>query len=229
MRNKFDHQLEKLNLELITMGALCEDAISVDHNGEELLRIMNQYVSDSVKGLLDDNDELCQKAVSTEEEINRKERDIESICMKLLLEQQPVARDLRVISSALKMISDMERIGDQAYDIAEIAKFIKNSNVKSRVHIKEMAAAAIKMVTDSVDSFVKKDIELARAVMDYDDKVDNLFNCIKDELVQLISEDRANGEFCIDLLMIAKYLERIGDHAVNIAEWVEYSITGTHR
>ena len=212
MRNKFDHQLEKLNLELITMGALCEDAISA-----------------SVKGLLDDNDELCQKAVSTEEEINRKERDIESICMKLLLEQQPVARDLRVISSALKMISDMERIGDQAYDIAEIAKFIKNSNVKSRVHIKEMAAAAIKMVTDSVDSFVKKDIELARAVMDYDDKVDNLFNCIKDELVQLISGDRANGEFCIDLLMIAKYLERIGDHAVNIAEWVEYSITGTHR
>ena len=212
MRNKFDHQLEKLNLELITMGALCEDAISA-----------------SVKGLLDDNDELCQKAVSTAEEINRKERDIESICMKLLLEQQPVARDLRVISSALKMISDMERIGDQAYDIAEIAKFIKNSNVKSRVHIKEMAAAAIKMVTDSVDSFVKKDIELARAVMDYDDKVDNLFNCIKDELVQLISEDRANGEFCIDLLMIAKYLERIGDHAVNIAEWVEYSITGTHR
>ena len=212
MRNKFDHQLEKLNLELITMGALCEDAISA-----------------SVKGLLDDNDELCQKAVSTEEEINRKERDIESICMKLLLEQQPVARDLRVISSALKMISDMERIGDQAYDIAEIAKFIKNSNVKSRVHIKEMAAAAIKMVTDSVDSFVKKDIELARAVMDYDDKVDNLFYCIKDELVQLISEDRANGEFCIDLLMIAKYLERIGDHAVNIAEWVEYSITGTHR
>ena len=212
MRNKFDHQLEKLNLELITMGALCEDAISA-----------------SVKGLLDDNDELCQKAVSTEEEINRKERDIESICMKLLLEQQPVARDLRVISSALKMISDMERIGDQASDITEIAKFIKNSNVKSRVHIKEMAAAAIKMVTDSVDSFVKKDIELARAVMDYDDKVDNLFNCIKDELVQLISEDRANGEFCIDLLMIAKYLERIGDHAVNIAEWVEYSITGTHR
>ena len=212
MRNKFDSQLEKLNLELITMGALCEDAISA-----------------SVKGFLDDDDALCQKAVETEDEINRKERDIESICMKLLLEQQPVARDLRVISSALKMISDMERIGDQAYYIAEIAKFIKNSNVKSKIHIKDMAAAATKMVTDSVDSFVKKDIELARAVMDYDDKVDNLFNCIKDELVQLISEDRANGEFCIDLLMIAKYLERIGDHAVNIAEWVEYSITGTHR
>ena len=212
MRNKFDSQLEKLNLELITMGSLCEDAISA-----------------SVKGFLDDDDALCRKAVETEDEINRKERDIESICMKLLLEQQPVARDLRVISSALKMISDMERIGDQAYDIAEIAKFIKNSNVKSKIHIKDMAAAATKMVTDSVDSFVKKDVELARAVMAYDDKVDNLFNCVKDELVQLITEDKANGEFCIDLLMIAKYLERIGDHEVNIAEWVEYSITGTHR
>lgn len=212
MRNKFDSQLEKLNLELITMGSLCEDAISA-----------------SVKGFLDDDDALCQKAVETEDEINRKERDIESICMKLLLEQQPVARDLRVISSALKMISDMERIGDQAYDIAEIAKFVKNSNVKSKIHIKDMAAAATKMVTDSVDSFVKKDVELARAVMAYDDKVDNLFNCVKDELVLLITEDKANGEFCIDLLMIAKYLERIGDHAVNIAEWVEYSITGTHR
>ena len=212
MRNKFDSQLEKLNLELITMGALCEDAISA-----------------SVKGFLDDDDTLCQKAVEAEDEINRKERDIESICMKLLLEQQPVARDLRAISSALKMISDMERIGDQAYDIAEIAKFIKNSNVKSKIHIKDMAAAATKMVTDSVESFVKKDVELARSVMAYDDKVDNLFNCVKDELVQLITEDKANGEFCIDLLMIAKYLERIGDHAVNIAEWVEYSITGTHR
>lgn len=212
MRNKFDSQLEKLNLELITMGALCEDAISA-----------------SVKGFLDDDDALCRKAVESEDEINRKERDIESICMKLLLEQQPVARDLRVISSALKMISDMERIGDQAYDIAEIAKFIKNSNVKSKIHIKDMAAAATKMVTDSVESFVKKDVELARAVMAYDDKVDNLFDCVKDELVQLITEDKANGEFCIDLLMIAKYLERIGDHAVNIAEWVEYSITGTHR
>ena len=148
--------------------------------------------------------------------------------MKLLRQQQPVARDLRVNSSALKMISDMERIGDQASDIAEITKFIKNSNVKSRVHISDMAEAATKMVTDSVDSFVKKDLSLARAVMKYDDKVDNLFDCVKDELVRLISEDRANGEFCIDLLMIAKYLERIGDHAVNIAEWVEYSITGSH-
>lgn len=212
MRNKFDSQLEKLNLELITMGALCEDAISA-----------------SVKAMLEGDDALCEKVFAADAEIDQKERDIETICMKLLLQQQPVARDLRVISSALKMISDMERIGDQASDIAEITKFIKNSSVQSRVHISDMAAAATKMVTDSVESFVKKDLSLARAVMEYDDKVDNLFDCVKDELVRLISEDRANGEFCIDLLMIAKYLERIGDHAVNIAEWVEYSITGTHQ
>lgn len=211
MRNKFDSQLEKLNLELITMGALCEDAISA-----------------SVKAMLEGDESFYEKVFAADAEIDQKERDIEAICMKLLLQQQPVARDLRVISSALKMISDMERIGDQASDIAEITKFIKNSSVQSRVHISDMAAAAIKMVTDSVDSFVKKDLSLARAVMEYDDKVDNLFGCVKDELVRLIAEDRANGEFCIDLLMIAKYLERIGDHAVNIAEWVEYSITGSH-
>lgn len=212
MRNRFDSQLERLNLELITMGALCEDAISA-----------------SVKAFLDDDDRLLEKVFAADAEIDQKERDIEAICMKLLLQQQPVARDLRVISSALKMISDMERIGDQASDIAEIAKFIRNSNAKSKIHIKDMAAAAIKMVTDSIDSFVKKDIELARSVMKYDDKVDNLFDCVKDELVQLITRDKSNGEFCIDLLMIAKYLERIGDHAVNIAEWVEYSITGIHQ
>lgn len=212
MRNRFDSQLEKLNLELITMGALCEDAISA-----------------SVKALLDGDETLLEKVFAADAEIDQKERDIEAICMKLLLQQQPVAGDLRVISSALKMISDMERIGDQASDIAEIAKFVKNSDVKSKIHIKDMAAAAIKMVTDSVESFVKKDIELASAVMKYDDKVDNLFDCVKDELVRLIAADSENGEYCIDLLMIAKYLERIGDHAVNIAEWVEYSITGAHR
>ena len=212
MRNRFDSQLEKLNLELITMGALCEDAISA-----------------SVKALLDGDETLTEKVFAADAEIDQKERDIEAICMKLLLQQQPVAGDLRVISSALKMISDMERIGDQASDIAEITKFVKNSDVKSKVHIKDMAAAAIKMVTDSVESFVKKDIELASAVMRYDDKVDNLFDCVKDELVRLIAADSENGEYCIDLLMIAKYLERIGDHAVNIAEWVEYSITGAHR
>ena len=212
MRNKFDEQLNKLNLELITMGALCEDAISL-----------------SVKALLDGDETLTERVFGIEAEIDRKEREIENICMKLLLQQQPVAHDLRTVSSALKMISDMERIGDQASDIAEIAKFIKNRDTKSKIHIKDMALAAIKMVTDSVESFVKKDLSLANAVKEYDDKVDNLFDCIKDELIRLISEDKSNGESCIDLLMIAKYLERIGDHAVNIAEWVEYSITGIHK
>ena len=212
MRNKFDEQLNKLNLELITMGALCEDAISL-----------------SVKALLDGYDTLTERVFDIEAEIDRKEREIENICMKLLLQQQPVAHDIRTVSSALKMISDMERIGDQASDIAEIAKFIKNSDAKSKIHIKDMALAAIKMVTDSVESFVKKDLSLANAVKEYDDKVDNLFDCIKDELIRLISENKSNGESCVDLLMIAKYLERIGDHAVNIAEWVEYSITGIHK
>ena len=212
MRSSFDSQLRQLNNELIEMGALCEEAITL-----------------SAKALAEGSAKIAGGVAPIDNEIDKMERDIETLCLKLLLRQQPVAGDLRQISAALKMITDMERIGDQAYDIAEIAKFIKNSNVKSKIHIKDMAAAATKMVTDSVESFVKKDVELARAVMAYDDKVDNLFDCVKDELVQLITEDKANGEFCIDLLMIAKYLERIGDHAVNIAEWVEYSITGTHR
>ena len=211
MRNRFEEQLEKLNNELITMGALCEDAISA-----------------SIKALFSDDEDFRQKVFDTENEINRTERDIESLCMKLLLQQQPVASDLRVISSALKMISDMERIGDQAYDIAEITKSVKGSDIKSRLHIKDMASAAAKMVTDSIESFVKKDIALAKSVMDYDDIVDGLFNKVKGELIYLIAESKTDGEFCIDFLMIAKYLERIGDHAVNIAEWVEYSITGVH-
>ena len=211
MRNRFDEQLELLNLELIKMGALCEDAISC-----------------AVKALLEDNRSLIENVFSIDHEIDEKEREIESLCMKLLLHQQPVARDLRAISSALKMISDMERIGDQASDIAEIAKFIAGSDTKSKIHINEMACAAIKMVTDSIDSFVKKDLKLADQVIKYDDVVDNLFNEVKNELIGLISADSKNGEYCIDLLMIAKYLERIGDHAVNIAEWVEYSFTGVH-
>ena len=149
--------------------------------------------------------------------------------MKLLLQQQPVARDLRAISSALRMISDMERIGDQAADIAEISKFLKNCTLTSRVHLKDMAVAAVQMVTDSVDAFVKNDLSLAQAVKAHDDVVDDYFKQIKDELTALIVEDSHNGESCIDLMMIAKYLERIGDHAVNIAEWVEYSITGVRK
>ena len=157
------------------------------------------------------------------------ERDIESICMRLLLQQQPVAKDLRTVSSALKMISDMERIGDQAADIAEIIKFISVGEAESKLHIGDMARATIKMVTDSVDSFVKKDIEMAREVMQYDDIVDNLFIKVKNELTELIRKGEQNGEFCLDLLMVAKYIERIGDHATNIADWVCYSLTGEHK
>lgn len=211
MRNHFDEQLELLNLELIKMGALCEDAISA-----------------AIKALLENDVKMLEKAYEAEAEIDRKEHEIETLCMRLLLRQQPVAKDLRIISSALKMISDMERIGDQASDIAEISKFIGDDSSKSKVHIKDMAEATIKMVTDSIESFVKKDIELAYYVMKYDDVVDSLFGEIKKELIGLITENEVNGELCIDLLMIAKYLERIGDHAVNIAEWVEYSITGKH-
>ena len=209
MRSRFDEQLEKLNAELITMGALCEQAIT-----------------SAINALVDGNDDdkaQFNKVHETEREIDQKERDIENLCMKLLLQQQPVASDLRKISSALKMISDMERIGDQASDISDITMHIRFENLKSKVHISDMAAAAIKMVTDSINSFVKKDLELVKAVAAYDDVVDRLFIKVKDELLELIKDGDVS---CLDLLMIAKYLERIGDHAVNIAEWVEYSITG---
>lgn len=211
MRKNFDMQLHTLHEELIQMGALCESAISM-----------------AVVALLEDNDKLIDDVKNTEVEIDRSEREIESLCMKLLLQQQPVASDLRIISSALKMISDMERIGDQASDIAQITKYVADNDTKSKIHIKDMAKATIKMVTESVDSFVSKNLELAYSVIRYDDVVDVLFNEVKKELIGLIAENKANGEFCIDLLMIAKYLERIGDHAVNIAEWVVYSITAKH-
>lgn len=209
MRNRFDEQLGLLNTELITMGALCEDAISM-----------------AVKYLEEDEAPLKEKVNETEKEIDSKERDIEDLCMRLLLLQQPVARDLRKISSALKMISDMERIGDQAADIAEIAHFVSASGYAGRGHIESMAVAAIKMVTESIDSFVKADIKLAEKVMKDDDEVDALFLEVKNELIESIIDDKKNAEALIDLLMIAKYLERIGDHAVNIAEWVVYSLTG---
>jgi len=209
MRNRFDRQLDKLKESLIEMGNLCEEAIFCASNA-----------------LISANTDLAEKAIKVDEEIDHMEREIEEHCMKMLLHQQPVASDLRTISSALKMISDMERIGDQASDIAEISKFIGDSDTRSKVHIKDMATATIKMVTDAMESFVNKDLELARKVMRYDDVVDESFEKIKTELIALIREDSSLGEYYLDLLMIAKYLERIGDHAENIAEWVEYSITG---
>ena len=215
MRNRFDAQLTELSNQLITMGALCEEAIST-----------------SVQALMDEAPDgegdaaLRAHVYEIDSEIDHKERDIEDLCMKLLLQQQPVARDLRVISSALKMISDMERIGDQASDIADLTGFIKKGNLRHRIHLRQMARETIKMVSDAVDSFVRKDLELARAVIDYDDVVDKLFTDVKSELISLVAADAENGELYLDLLMVAKYFERIGDHATNIAEWVEYSITG---
>lgn len=212
MRSRFDEQLDLLNREMISMGALCEDAIAM-----------------SAKALLTSDMALAGKVLGIEYEINQKERAIEALCLKLLLQQQPVARDLRQISSALKMITDMERIGDQAADIAEIIKLENIRATDDTTHIEGMARATIKMVTESVDAFVRRDTELAKSVIAYDDVVDDMFNKIKETLILLVGQHPENGEYAIDLLMIAKYLERIGDHAVNIAEWVLFSATGIHK
>ena len=213
MRSKFDEQLELLHTELIEMGALIENAIE---------SASAALVQQSVKE--------AKKAIAFDKEIDIKERDIETLCFKLLLQQQPVAKDLRFISAALKMVTDMERIGDQAADISEIVILLSDKTyIKKLEHIPQMAAVTIKMVTKSVDAFVNRDVELSRAVVEMDDKVDDLFDEIKVELIELIGKSPENGEQAIDLLMIAKYFERIGDHAENIAEWVEFAITGIHK
>jgi len=212
MRKRFDQQLEELNVELIKMGSLCERAI---RRAVELLQ--------------NPEDTRVSDVDRIEEEVNHKEREIETLCMKLLLQQQPVAKDLREISSALKMISDMERIGDQAQDITDMARFMQVKEIAHKIHIGEMAEATIKMVTESINSFVKKDLKAAAAVVKYDDVVDDLFLKIKTELPAMMEKDSKNAEYYIDLIMIAKYFERIGDHAENIAQWVEYSITGSHQ
>ncbi len=211
MRNKFEQQLETLNVELIKMGALCEEAIA-----------------SAIKALLEENTAMVSKTYEIDTQIDEMEREIETLCMKLLLQQQPVARDLRIISSALKMISDMERIGDQAEDIAEITKTIRRVDEACSGLIRQMAAAAVTMVTESIDSFVKKDLALVRRVIESDDMVDDYFIRIKDRLIALVAANPSAGEYYLDLLMIVKYLERIADHATNIAEWVEFSITGKH-
>ena len=210
MRNKFGEQLEQLHVEMIQMGALCEDAISA-----------------AAQALMKGDEDLAQAAEEAEREIDQKEREVENLCLKLLLQQQPVARDLREISSALKMISDLERIGDQAADIAELTQYVQVPQ-SGAPHIREMAEAVTAMVTDSVSSFVRRDLDLARAVCRADDRVDALFDQVKQELIALIAADASNGEQGLELMMVAKYLERIGDHATNVAEWVEYSITGVH-
>ena len=212
MRNRFDEQLFELNREIIEMGAMCEEAIAY-----------------AVKALSSGDIALAAKVKNNGVAIDQKERDIESRCMKLLLHQQPVARDLRLISAALKMITDMERIGDQAEDIAEIVSFLNGHTMEGVKLIEEMARETIEMVTDSVDAFVRKDVALAESVLSHDDVVDDYFDKMKRDIIRLIAENSADGEFALDLLMISKYFERIGDHASNIAEWVIYSVTGTHK
>mgnify|MGYP002557713045 FL=1 len=212
MRSRFDEQLATLNKELIEMGALCEEAIA-----------------DAAKALMTADEKTAAKVEPLEAEINQKERDIESLCLKMLLQQQPVARDLRQISAALKMITDLERIGDQASDIAEIITFIDKKAGVDCEPICLMAEATIRMVTESIDAFVKRDVGIAQQAIEHDDTVDDYFLKVKRSLINMIAQRPADGEHALDLLMIAKYFERIGDHAVNIAEWVIFSVTGVHK
>lgn len=212
MRNRFDRQLVQLNNELIEMGGMIEKAIS-----------------DTVKALVNQDIELASNVIEYDEEIDHQEREIEQLCLKLLLQQQPVAKDLRLISAALKMITDMERIGDHATDISEITiELSKESYIKKLDHIQQMAKETMVMLVQSVEAFVNKDMDKARTVIVHDDVVDDLFNKVKAELIAMIHEDVNAGEQASDLLMAAKYFERIGDHATNISEWVIFSLTGQH-
>ena len=212
MRNRFDRQLHLLDEQLTHMGELCETAIAK-----------------ATQALKDGSIEQAKVIIAEDEEIDQIEKDIERLCLKLLLQQQPVAKDLRRISAALKMITDMERIGDQTADIADIVIATKSTEEKNLKDINRMAEATVKMVRDSVSAYVQKDLELARQVMLEDDKVDRLFDNIREEMVNYIAINKGQrGSRIVDLIMVTKYLERIGDHATNIAEWVEYSITGTH-
>lgn len=211
MRNKFDRQLDKMNALLEEMGELCAGAI---HNAS--------------KALKDRESDIAKLVIADDEEIDHLEKEIERLCLKLLLQQQPVARDLRQISSALKMITDMERIGDQAADIAHIVIKSEITDHREIAKIQEMAVKTSKMVKDSIKAFVCKDLEMTKQVIQADEEVNALFKEIKNSLVELIVKSKEHSSEAIDLIMITKYLERIGDHATNIAEWVEFSITGVH-
>lgn len=211
MRNRFDRQLEELHVELIEMGSMCEDVIR------------------KTSKLLQSGDAKVAKEIRKEDSsIDEQERLVESLCLKLLLQQQPVAKDLRKVSAALKMITDMERIGDQASDIAEIIETTDFSVPTNDVKLAKMAETTIAMVTESIDAYVKQDLELVREVIARDDEVDDLFLEVRQEIADDMVE-AGDPMSSLDLLMIAKYFERIGDHATNIAEWVEFSITGTHK
>ena len=213
MRNRFDRQLSTLNDELIEMGSMIEKSIET-----------------AIKALVNQDVDLARHAIEADEEIDRQERIIEDLCLKLLLQQQPVAKDLRLISSALKMITDMERIGDHASDISEITIALADPPyIKKLEHIQQMAKETMIMLVGSIEAFVDKDLEKANEVIKRDDVVDDLFDKVKKELIQMIHENADKGEQAADLLMVAKYMERIGDHATNISEWVIFSITGEHK
>ena len=213
MRSRLDAQLEQLHTALIEMGALIEYAISSAADA-----LFGQDVAQAAR------------SIAFDREVDQKEKEIESLCLRLLLQQQPVARDLRLISAALKMITDMERIGDQSADIAEIVSHLAGAPyITDLSALRRMAGAACGMVKRSVDAFVQRDLALAQAVVADDDFVDAQFCAVRRTLVELLRRDASCGEQALDLLMVAKYLERIGDHAVNIAEWVIYSITGVHK
>ncbi len=209
MRELYGRQLKQLDSEMANLGALCEKAIA-----------------SATKALLDGDMTMARQVLPMSGEIEQKERDIVALCMKLLLKQQPVAGDFRTVSSALKMVTDMKRIGDHSADIAEIVTMANISQTDNMLNIHDMAVATIKMVSDSIEAFIKRDLETARAVIDYDDVVDDCFNTVKLKLIELFSKPETDGEYAIDLLMIAKYFERIGDNAVNIAQWVIFAITG---
>lgn len=211
MRSRFDEQLAMLNRDLTKMGSLCEEVLAL-----------------AAKALANGDAALATKIMPIDSEIDQMERSIESLCLKLLLQQQPVARDLRQISAALKIVTDMERIGDQASDIAEIIGFLNGRIGEDARYICQMAVAAMRMVTESVEAYVKKDVAMAEETIRHDDIVDDYFLKVKNSLIQTIAKKPEDGEYALDLLMIAKYFERIGDHATNIAEWVVFSVTGVH-
>ena len=213
MRIRFDEQLTQLNNALIEMGEIVQGAIA-----------------DATRALIGQDAALAKKIIASDDEIDNREKEIERLCLQVLLQQQPVARDLRLVSAILKIITDLERIGDHASDISEFTLLLAGRQyIKKLEHIQQMAAMTMKMVKESIEAFVKKDLELAGKVIADDDMVDDLFDMIKKELVELIKQNVNNGDQAIDLMMVAKYFERIGDHATNVAEWVVFSLTGTHK
>jgi len=213
MRSKFDEQLEELNNDLVEMGELVEKTIA-----------------DTCKALNDQDVKLATKIIGMDDEIDQREQKIESLCLQIILQQQPVASDLRLVSAVLKISADLERIGDHANDISELAILLAGKQYAKKLeYIPKMAEVTMKMVTKSIEAFVNKDLELAKEVIAYDDVVDSLFDTVKGELTERIRSNVNSSYQAIDLILVAKYFERIGDHATNIAEWVIFLLTGMHK